>query len=91
MSRVITVLGIIVILGILFLLSDNKKAINKRTVGVALTAQLVLALFLIKVPVGSWIIEQLAAGVTKLSVLQMKDYPLCLAIYLEKDISLSMC
>ena len=66
MSRVITVLGIIVMLGILFLLSDNKKAINKRTVGVALAAQLVLALFLIKVPVGSWIIEQLAAGVTKL-------------------------
>jgi len=65
MSRVITVLGIIVMLGILFLLSDNKKAINKRTVGVALAAQLVLALFLIKVPVGSWIIEQLAAGVTK--------------------------
>lgn len=66
MSRVITVLGIIVMLGILFLLSDNKKSINKRTVGVALAAQLVLALFLIKVPVGSWIIEQLAAGVTKL-------------------------
>ena len=66
MSRVITVLGIIVMLGILFLLSDSKKAINKRTVGVALAAQLVLALFLIKVPVGSWIIEQLAAGVTKL-------------------------
>ncbi|MBC9825487.1 NupC/NupG family nucleoside CNT transporter [Carnobacterium inhibens] len=66
MSRVITVLGIIIMLGILFLLSDNKKAINKRTVGVALAAQLVLALFLIKVPVGSWIIEQLAAGVTKL-------------------------
>ena len=66
MNRVVTVLGIIVILGILFLLSDNKKAINKRTVGVALAAQLVLALFLIKVPVGSWIIEQLAAGVTKL-------------------------
>lgn len=66
MSRVITVLGIIIMLGILFLLSDNKKSINKRTVGVALAAQLVLALFLIKVPVGSWIIEQLAAGVTKL-------------------------
>ena len=45
MNKVVTVLGIIVILGILFLLSDNKKAINKRTVGVALAAQLVLALF----------------------------------------------
>lgn len=66
MSRLVTLVGIIVMLGILYLLSDNKKAINKKTVAIALAAQLVLALFLIKIPVGSWLIRQLAAGVTKL-------------------------
>lgn len=66
MNKLVTILGIIVMLGILYLLSDNKKAINKRTVATALGAQLVLSLFLIKVPVGSWIIEQLAGAVTKL-------------------------
>lgn len=66
MSKLVTVFGIITMLGILYLLSDNKKAINKRTIGVALVAQLVLALFLIKVPIGSWIIEQLSKAVTKL-------------------------
>ncbi|MER2174426.1 MAG: nucleoside transporter C-terminal domain-containing protein [Carnobacterium sp.] len=66
MNKLITILGIIVMLGIVYLLSDNKKAINKRTVLTALGAQIVLSLFLIKVPIGSWIIEQLASGVTKL-------------------------
>lgn len=66
MNKLITILGVIVMLGIVYLLSDNKKVINKRTVVTALIAQLVLALFLIKVPVGSWIIEQLAKAVTKL-------------------------
>lgn len=66
MEKVITVFGIIILLGILYLMSDNKKAINKKTVAVAVAAQLVLSLFLIKIPVGSWIIRQLAAGVTKL-------------------------
>lgn len=66
MNKLITILGIIVMLGIVYLLSDNKKAINKRTVFTALGAQIVLSLFLIKVPIGSWIIEQLASGVTKL-------------------------
>lgn len=66
MNKAVTILGIIVMLGILYLLSDNKKAINRRTVATALGAQLILSLFLIKVPVGSWIIEQLAGAVTKL-------------------------
>lgn len=66
MSRLVTFFGILVMLGVLYLLSDNKKAINKKTVAVALVAQLIMALFLIKIPIGSWLIRQLADGVTKL-------------------------
>lgn len=66
MYRLVTVLGIAVMLGVLYLLSDNRKAISKRTVGVALAAQLTLSLLLTKVPLGRWAIEKLAAGVTKL-------------------------
>lgn len=66
MSILINVLGIVIMLSLLFLLSDNKKAINKRTVGVAVAAQVLLSAALIKVPLGRVLIEKLASAVTKL-------------------------
>lgn len=56
MSNFISLAGILVIVGILFALSANKKAINWRTVGVGLVAQAVLALFFVKVPFGQTVL-----------------------------------
>ncbi len=43
-------LGIAVLLGICFLLSNDRKAINWRTVGIGIGLQFVLALMILKVP-----------------------------------------
>ena len=42
------VLGLVVILGIAFLLSNNRKKINWRTVGAGLSLQVILAIFILK-------------------------------------------
>lgn len=50
MDRLIGVLGILVILGIAYLFSNNRKAINIRLVLSGLALQLVLAIVVLKVP-----------------------------------------
>ena len=50
MDRLIGLLGIAIILGIAFLLSNNRKAINYRTVGMGLAIQAALAVFILKTP-----------------------------------------
>lgn len=67
----IGILGIILILGVAYLLSNNRKAINYRTVGMGLLLQAVLAVFILKTPVGKKIFEWLGNVVTK--VLNFSD------------------
>jgi CNT family concentrative nucleoside transporter len=65
MGRFTGVIGIVVIFAIAFLLSNNRKAINYRLVVTGLIVQIVLALFILKVPVGKEIFSWLGAAVTK--------------------------
>lgn len=51
MGRYTGILGIIALLGIAYLLSSNRKAINFKVVGIGLLAQLILAFGVLKVPV----------------------------------------
>ncbi len=64
-------LGIVLILGLAYLLSNNRKAINYRTVGMGLLLQTVLAVFILKVPLGKMMFEKLGQAVTK--VLNFSD------------------
>lgn len=52
MERFTGLLGIVLILGVSFLMSNNRKAINYRTVGVGLLLQVGLAIFILKTEVG---------------------------------------
>lgn len=52
MSRFIGLIGIITIFLICFLMSNNKKAINYKTVGMGFLLQVSLAIFIFKVPLG---------------------------------------
>lgn len=52
MERFTGLLGIVLILGVSFLMSNNRKAINYRTVGVGLLLQVILAVFILKTEVG---------------------------------------
>ena len=66
MERFTGLIGIVLILGLAFLFSNNRKAINYRVVFSGLLLQLALALFILKTEIGqnvfSWVgkkIEQL--------------------------------
>lgn len=63
--------GIVVILALAFALSNNRKAINYRTVGVGLLIQVILAVFILKTPVGKSVFGFLGKIVQKL--LQFSD------------------
>ncbi|MBQ8847388.1 MAG: hypothetical protein IJ003_00410 [Candidatus Gastranaerophilales bacterium] len=60
LSRLSGLVGIIVILGICYLMSNNRKKINYKTIGVGLFLQFFLALFIMKTPVGVKIFSFLA-------------------------------
>ena len=52
MNILMSLVGVVVLLAIGFLLSNNKKAINLRTVGGALAIQAAFGGFVLYVPVG---------------------------------------
>lgn len=65
MSTLISILGIVVLLGIAFLLSNNHKAINFRTVLGALAIQIGIGALILYVPVGRDALLWLSEGISK--------------------------
>lgn len=66
MERFTGLFGIVLILGIAYAMSNNRKAINYRTVGVGLGIQFGLALFILRTDIGQAIFQWLGAKVQKL-------------------------
>ncbi len=66
MGRFTGILGIIIILGLAFLWSNNRKRINYRLVITGLLLQVVLAVFILKVPIGQDIFFWLGKAINKL-------------------------
>ena len=64
MRLVLSLLGIAVVLGLLWLLSWNCKAINWKIVLKAVIVQFVLAIIIIKIPLGQKVVSVLSDGVT---------------------------
>ncbi|MBC7922561.1 MAG: NupC/NupG family nucleoside CNT transporter [Ferruginibacter sp.] len=71
MERFTGLIGVVLILGIAFGLSNNRKAINYRLVVTGLAIQFGLAVFILKVPIGQRFFGWLAAVVTR--VLSFSD------------------
>jgi CNT family concentrative nucleoside transporter len=65
MERFTGLIGIVLILGIAYLMSNNRKAINYRTVGMGLALQAGLALFILKTSVGAVVFSTLGSWVTR--------------------------
>lgn len=65
-TKWIGLLGLACILGTAFLMSNNRKAINKRLVLSGLALQLGMAIFVLKVPLGQEIFRQLGDAITAL-------------------------
>ena len=66
MDRYFGIFGIIAILGIAFLLSNNKKAIDKKLVFTGLLIQALLAVFILKVPLGQIVFAKIGYFITML-------------------------
>lgn len=66
MERFTGLIGIVLILGVAYALSNNRKAINYRTVGVGLALQFSLALFVLKTDVGRNLFQGLGYYVDRL-------------------------
>ena len=65
MERFTGLLGIVLILGIAFAMSNNRRAINYRTVGVGLLLQAGLAVFILKTEIGQRIFNYLGEKVNQ--------------------------
>jgi len=66
MERFTGIIGIALIFGLAFLWSNNRKAINYRTVITGILLQLALAVFILKVPIGQEIFFFLGKGINKI-------------------------
>jgi concentrative nucleoside transporter, CNT family len=65
MERFTGLLGVVLILGLAFLMSNNKKRINYRLVISGLAIQMAMAIFILKVPIGQAMFSKLGYIVTK--------------------------
>ncbi len=66
MERIFGIIGIIVFLGIAFVMSNNRKAINYRLVGVGLLLQVAMALFILKTGIGKIFFSWVASFISKI-------------------------
>jgi concentrative nucleoside transporter, CNT family len=66
MSNFTGLIGIVLILAIAFIFSNNRSAINYRTVAVGLGLQFLLAVFILKTQLGKSVFGYLGAAVTRI-------------------------
>ncbi|MBZ0265577.1 NupC/NupG family nucleoside CNT transporter [bacterium] len=72
MERLTGILGVFALMGIAYALSNNRKAINWRTILVGVGLQFVFALIVLKTLPGKWLFEGARVLITKL--LMFTDY-----------------
>lgn len=65
MQFIYSILGILLILGIIYAISFNRKGISFPLIGKALIVQFIIALILVRVPLGQRIVSAVSDGVTK--------------------------
>ncbi|MDD3419789.1 MAG: nucleoside transporter C-terminal domain-containing protein [Candidatus Gastranaerophilales bacterium] len=72
MDRYFGVIGIIFILGLSYLMSNNKKAISVKTVVNGLLLQILLAVFVLKVPLGQMIFAKIGLFIQHILAFSMQ-------------------
>ncbi|WP_341931810.1 NupC/NupG family nucleoside CNT transporter [Streptococcus pluranimalium] len=65
MQFIYSILGILLILGIIYAISFNRKVISFPLIGKALIVQFIIALILVRVPLGQRIVSVVSDGLTK--------------------------
>lgn len=72
MERIIGFVGLFALLAIAYLLSNNRRAVNWRTVGVGVGLQIVFALIVLRTRPGEWLFEAARSLVAR--ILTFTDY-----------------
>lgn len=85
MDRFTGILGIVLILGIAFMLSSHKKNINYRLVGIGLLLQILMAVFILKVPLGQALFGKLGVMVSKILEYSDKGADFVFGILVSKE------
>ena len=66
MQLVLNFIGVLVVLGLAYLLSYDRKSIDYKIVGRSIAIQFVLAFILVKFPIGIWCVTKVGDGVSKI-------------------------
>ena len=85
MERFTGLIGIVFILGLAYLLSSNRKAVNYRLVLSGLAIQLVLAVFVLKTDAGKWLFERLGNMVNRLLELADKGGEFVFGVLIDSE------
>lgn len=64
MNRIISFLGVFVLLGVLYFFSTNKEKVDRKMIIKALIIQFILAFIMVKLPIGQFIMDKVSAFVT---------------------------
>ena len=65
MKSIITLVGMVVLLTLMYLMSSNKKEVQPKIVIKAMIAQIIIAVLLIKFPYGRIVVSKVSAVVTQ--------------------------
>ncbi len=63
MQGLMSLVGVVTIFALAYLLSNNRSAINRRTIGLAFLLQIVIAAIVLFVPAGSVVLDKVVKGV----------------------------
>jgi len=66
MTRLVPLLGVLVILSVAALLSKDRKAIPWRTVGIGVGLQFLMALFVLRTGAGYWLMSEVSSAFVKI-------------------------
>jgi concentrative nucleoside transporter, CNT family len=86
MGRFTGLFGVVLILGIAFLMSNNRKAINYRLVGVGLFLQTALAVFILKTDTGKFIFGAIGHYIEELLKLAHKGSEFVFGSLVNKEL-----
>ncbi|HER2383287.1 TPA: NupC/NupG family nucleoside CNT transporter [Streptococcus pyogenes] len=64
MQFIYSIIGILLVLGIVYVISFNRKSVSLSLIGKALIVQFIIALILVRIPLGQQIVSVVSTGVT---------------------------
>ncbi|HGS8834697.1 TPA: NupC/NupG family nucleoside CNT transporter [Streptococcus agalactiae] len=65
MQFIYSIIGILLVLGIVYAISFNRKSFSLSLIGKALIVQFIIALILVRIPLGQQVVSVVSTGVTK--------------------------